>query len=379
MVERKKKKGERADGRIQARVNIGRDVNGRIKYKYFYGKTIKEANQKADEYKNELANYGKALVSTKNLLSDWIYKHLFINVKPTVSASTFDRYMVMYNNHILNSSIGNSQIKEVEPLQLQEYFNSKKEYSRSYLKTLKNILNGAFESAIANNHIRINPVSSVKLPTLESKRTSVEILTPTQQKAYMGSLERYTHGIIFLLGLYTGMRIGELCALKWSNIDMDNCVIHVIESIKYIKNYNDDGTSSNMMVTKTPKTSKGTRDIPIPNTIVEKLIAYRKTSYKSDDDLVFCTKTGKPLLHFYVSKTHKAICKKAGIDEVTIHALRHTFATRCIENGIDVKTVSELLGHADVSITLSVYLHSTPETKKAAIDKLAKMYDNIAS
>lgn len=168
-------------------------------------------------------------------------------------------------------------------------------------------------------------------------------------------------------------------ALKWANVDLDNATITVCETCRRVRVYDNDGESISKMVTKGPKTEKGNRDIPIPKTLILSLKKYKLSSNKSEEGLVFCTKSGLPMQYNYVWYTHKALCKKANIRPTTIHALRHTFASRSIEAGIDVKTVSDLLGHANTQITWNTYVHSTNNSKRAAADTMKKMYKDLLS
>ncbi|MBS5800063.1 MAG: site-specific integrase [Clostridiales bacterium] len=368
---------ERADGRFFARINIGRDKNGRIKYKSIYGRTKKEVKEKIRAFTTDLDNYGKPLDNTSITLSEWTYKHLFTNIQPTVVPGTFERYMSIYNTHIKASVIGDMKVKDIQQMHLQHYFNEKKSLSKSSLKKIYELLNKSFKFAISNNLIRLNPIESVKLPSSEVKTKETEILTLDEQKAYMKVLEHHKQGILYLTALYTGMRIGEVLALKWHHIDFDNATISVCETIRRVRVYENDGASESKLITKSPKTQKGYREIPIPKPLLLELKKHKLSSYKSNDKLVFCTKTGTPLQYTYVWKTHRTLCKKACIRPTTIHALRHTFASRSIEAGIDVKTVSELLGHTDTQITWNTYVHSTNDSKKAAADTMGKLYQSL--
>lgn len=368
---------ERADGRYFARINIGRDKNGRIKYKSIYGYSKKEVKEKIRAFTTDLDNYGKPLDNTSITLSEWTYKHLFTNVHQTVSASTFERYMSVYNNHIKGNIIGDMKLKDIQQMHIQHYLNEKRSLSKCSLKKINLLLNVAFKSAIANNIIRINPITEVKLPSSEVKTKEIEILTLDEQKAYMKALESHKQGTLFLTALYTGMRIGELLALKWGSISFQDATIMVCESSKRVRIYDQNGVSTSKLVTKSPKTQKGYREIPIPKPLLLELKKYKLSSNKSCDNLVFCTKSGNPFTYTYVWRAHKALCKKADIRSITIHALRHTFASRSIEAGIDVKTVSELLGHTNTQITWNTYVHSTGDSKKAAADTMGKLYESL--
>ncbi len=368
---------ERADGRFFARINIGRDKNGRIKYKNIYGHTKKEVKEKIRTFTTDLDNYGKPLDNTSITLTEWTYKHLFTNVKPTVVPGTFERYMETYKNQIKDSPIGDMKIKDIQPIHIQKFLNEKKSLSRSSIKKIYLLLNVTFKSAIANNLIRLNPTLEVKLPSSEVKPKEIEILTLDEQRAYMKVLERHKQGTLFLTALYTGMRIGELLALKWDNVDLEDATITVCESLRRVRVYEDDGSSESKLVTKSPKTEKGYREIPIPKPLLLELKKYKLSSNKSNVNLVFCTKAGKPLQYTYIWRTHRSLCEKADIRPTTIHALRHTFASRSIEAGIDVKTVSELLGHTDTQTTWNTYVHSTEDSKKAAADTMGKLYQSL--
>lgn len=370
---------ERADGRFFARINIGRDKNGRIKYKSIYGRTKKEVKEKIRAFTTDLDNYGKPLDNTSITLSEWTYKHLFTNIHQTVSASTFERYMSIYNTHIKDSVIGHMKVKDIQQMHLQHYLNEKKSLSKSSLKKIYELLNNSFKFAISNNLIRVNPITEVKLPSSDVKTKEVEILTLDEQKAYMNALDNCRLRILFMTLLYTGMRIGEAMALKWDNVDFDNATITVCESFKKVKQYESDGSSINIALTKAPKTTKGNRLIPIPTSLVFELKKFKLSSTNNKNGLVFCSRNGTPLEYNTIRRSHLSTCQKANIRVVTIHALRHTFATRSIEAGIDVKTVSELLGHASIEITLNTYVHSTDNSKKAAANTIEKLYQSLLS
>ena len=290
-----------------------------------------------------------------------------------MASSTFERMVSIYNTHIKDTDIGNMNIQEIEPIHIQGFLNSHTSLSKSSIKKIYGLLNGSLKAAVSNNLIRTNPAEDVKLPNSESKPKEIEILTREEQHAYMSQLGHYRNGVVFLTALYTGMRIGELLALKWDNVDFENKTIKVCESAKRVKVYDNKGQSENKMVTKEPKTVKGNRVIPISDTLANIL----NDISEDKQGFVFKSRTGGQLQHSKVWDAHCRICNKAKIRHVGIHALRHTFASRCIENGVDIKTVSDLLGHADVAITLNVYVHSNDQTKRAAATSIENLYNDI--
>ena len=212
-----------------------------------------------------------------------------------------------------------------------------------------------------------------RLTVTKPSKTKPQVLTKPHQKqleAYlMSNMDPGNLGI--MLCLYTGMRIGEICALRWSDVDKDNCLINVNRTVLRIKNTDAHGKQpKTVVVTGTPKTDSSLRAIPVPKAIGRLLKAEGK---RMPDDyyVVTCSDRLMEPRRFY--DKYKQILRKSGImTKYTFHALRHTYATRCIESGIDPKVVSELLGHSSVTITLNRYVHPTMEMKKRSVERLLR-------
>lgn len=166
--------------------------------------------------------------------------------------------------------------------------------------------------------------------------------------------------ISVLLCLFTGLRVGELCGLKWSDIDFQNGTVSVCRTVQRINKH---GKSE--VAIGSPKSKSSVRIVPIPDFLLAILKAKRK-----GDDFYIITGTSKPTEPRTMQNRFKSILKTCGIRNVNFHLLRHTYATICIENGFDPKTLSELLGHADASITLNRYVHSSMLMKKNYVSRL---------
>lgn len=366
---------KRKDGTWCAAIVHGVNDNGKPKRKYLYGKTKKEVAEKVRQYTTDIYEYGKALSDDRISLQEWTYKHLFTNLRQTLSVATFENYMCNYNVHIKGSVIGQLSIKDLVQMDLQHYFNQKVYLSNGTMRKIYNLLNSSFQGAIANNLIRINPLTSVRLPKSTKDDKTMEVMSVYEQKKYMNECENAYHGLLCLTALATGLRLGEVRALRWKNVDLNNCIITIRENVVYSRVYDAHGNYETKETVKEPKTKSGIRLIPLPNFIAAKLRTHKVASkYSGDADKVFCTSSGKFLGESNIRRTHYAICNKAGIRPLNFHALRHTFATRMVEASVDYKVLQEILGHKDIKVTMNRYAHVTQDTKKAAIAAQDNLY-----
>lgn len=370
---------KRNDGRWCTAYTHGVDANGKPKRKYLYGKTKKEVEEKLRLFANDIADFGKALDTNNIILSDWAYKHLFINMLHTVSASTFDRYKGIYDNHIKDSSIGFMNVKDITQIHIQQYFNSKTNLAKASLKKLQYLLCNIFNGAISNNIIRVNPMDNIKLPKSTTDEKEIEILTIDEQTAYIAAAQQEKRGLLYLLTLFTGLRLGEVIGLRWSNIDLNESMLYIRESLKRSKVYNADGSYTIQDVVKDPKTSNSKRSIPLPQFILVELKKYKIKSFNQENDLVFPSEAGTPLRSENVRRTHYRICDRAGIRRISFHALRHTFATRMIEKNTDIKTVQKWLGHSKIELTYNIYVHVQENTIKESVKVLDDLYEEMMS
>jgi integrase len=189
-----------------------------------------------------------------------------------------------------------------------------------------------------------------------------------EQAAFM-SPDKRALGII--LCFYTGIRLGELCALRWRDIDLEAGTMYIGNTVSRIRNFQS-VESKTMLHIGTPKSKTSTRKIPLPGFLLE-LAKELKPGIKSEEHFILSNKN-TPFEPRVYQKLYKRILKDTGIKDRKFHAIRHTFATRALEVGVDIKTLSEILGHSNVTITLNIYAHSLMEQKKAAIEKLNMMH-----
>ena len=295
----------------------------------------------------------------------WLNNLQVNSLKP----KTYEVYGEIINNHLI-PYFYEYELDEINISNINSYIALKKKTLTNttinlHIALIKLIFKNAFELGI----ISVNKMSSIKRLKNDEKQITAFSINDEKKiiKYCLSSVKDYEYlGIV--LCFYTGLRIGELLSLTWDDIDLKNKTMFINKNISRVKI---NGTYQN--ITTIPKTSKSRRTIPICNSLV---ILLKKLKIKHISNYVISAKDGKQMLTRTYQHIFKSLQKKVGITKpLNFHSIRHTFATRAIESGMDVKTLSELLGHSNTSITLNRYVHSMFETKKKAMEKLSKMID----
>ena len=212
--------------------------------------------------------------------------------------------------------------------------------------------------------------SGVHFPTQAQREKAPAVLSVDQQKRLLGYLRQNpsAKNIGILICLYAGLRIGEICALQWRDLDLRSGVLHVRKTVQRIS-FADDGVRENYLLLGPPKTSSSLRDIPLPGALTRML---RPLGRQASPDFFVVSGSSTPYEPRYYRAYFRRLLARLGIPPVRFHALRHSFATRCIQSRCDYKTVSAILGHASISTTLDLYVHPGLEDKKKAIEKMAR-------
>ncbi len=335
---------KRKDGRYEGRYIKYYDVSGKAVYGYVYSKSYADVKEQLAKCKTEKQN----IQSNSNTpLSNWL--DIWLKSQCALKPTTKVIYKSYINNHI-NTDLGTIPLKKLNRDILQSFINSL-ELSPSSIKGIFSILKSALSVAEDKGFIS-NIWSKVKLP--KKQKSIVQVLTPTQQQRLEQALSNNADMGI-LICLYTGLRIGELCALKWSDINFETEQLTV--------NGTQARTEKGIEIIS-PKSKTSKREIPIPPFLLDKLraIPYSCGYVVSRNKKPFDLRTYRRLF--------KKILKTAGLPDMKFHCLRHTFATRALEVGMDYKTLSEILGHSSVGITLDLYAHSLKEHKIKQMNKL---------
>ena len=307
--------------------------------------------------KNVEKNKGKNILFRK-VCEEWL------NIKEnTIKESSLLNYKFTINKHII-PKLGNMTLTEIEKYDFSKFIkNKKKELENSSISNLIIILKSIIKYAIKKYKIEYD------IETLKNKkenRKEVEIFNEYEREKLTKNLleSKDDKDLGILISLYSGLRIGEICGLKWKDIDLENKIINVRRTVQRVYL----GKKDTKIIISSPKSINSLRKIPISKiileTLKEKSKKYTKNAFLLTGEENKCI---EPIVYRY---TYKKILKKYKIKYKKYHCLRHTFATKCIRVGMDIKSLSEVLGHSDIKITLTTYVHSSLETKKKYIDKL---------
>ena len=359
-------------------------------YKEFYGRTVKEVKEKIQEFESRNM-YIKKTEVRKQTFGEYL-ENWFINVRVyEVESSTYLRNEQTINYHIKDSSLYNAQMVNIDSELCQSLINKLSEkYSRSTISKVYVLLNMCFNYAFTKEHIGENPMMKVKMPkesSLVTKKKEAKWLSSSDVEKFVQEAERVNtrefrikgkvgervYGVnayYAILIIYTGLRSGELMALTWEDIDFKNKTLNVNKSRAKGKI---DGKTT--LYIKDPKSESGTRIIPLSDRAIYALQKIKEYSTElklnSDNNLIVANTSSES----NITRTVKSMLFRAGCEteKCGLHALRHTFGSLLLEKGVDLKTISYLLGHSDITVTANIYLHITREKAINSIEVLNKV------
>ena len=349
--------------------------------KFFYGKSESEVKKKLKQFQNEIIKNGYTEIkniTVREYMEDWLYSVKKNELKP----KTFDSIELTLNHQIC-PYIGDIQIGSLTSNDVQQLMNTLVAQGLSYstIKKAYDAINGCFKLGIIKGEVIKNPCAGVSLPkNLKVNRSkTIKIFTDEQiESICKESIFKYGNGkMMYRLGysiivlLYTGMRMGELLGLKWGNIDFQNNTVKITNSVVTVKNR----SKSDKIKTKwvvidqdSTKTKSGERIIYLNHKTTEALKEIQKINPHSE--YVMSTSNNRIYYPRNLDRMFRNILNRCEIEPCGVHVLRHTFASMLLKKGVDVKTVSELLGHSDVSVTYNTYIHLIKEQKQQAVGLL---------
>ncbi len=368
---------KRADGRWEGMYTVGKNPEtGKQIFKNVLGKTQKEVKDKLkkaiEESKNvDFVKSDKYTVGS--WLDVWYENYALIKVRPS-SHSTYKGYI---ENHI-KPNIGKIKLNKLTSLDLQKLYkkllesgrvdriesrNQPKGLSVKTVRNINQIISSALDVAVTEKLISMNVAKSCALPKQEQKE--MHTLTQSQLNQLFAEADKSGVFELYYLDLATGLRRGELLGLKWENIDFENKTITVRQQVMRI-----DGKTIEAPL----KTKNAYRTISIGDDVIEVL---KKQKAKEKGEFVFHNKKGEPISPDSVNNMLSRVLKRAGLPKIRFHDLRHTFATLALQNGVDVKTVSGMLGHFSAGFTLDTYTHVTTESQVKAANTMSSILTSV--
>lgn len=375
------RKGEniykRKDGRWEGRFIVARFLDGTAKYRSVYGKTYTEVKHKLQREKalypntitkiNSLAKEGQCLYQ---FTIEWLQ-----SMKPRIKEASWNKYCNLAERYILPqlgackpSQLTFSKIESfAQHLLLSGGINNTALSAKTVMDTLS-VLKGVFRYAANRYGLSLCDLRQI---CVHSKERQMRVLNRQEQEKLVGYLceNASLKNTGILVALFTGVRIGELCALKWESIRLDTEVIHISHTMQRMQKLEDrEGTKTHVVITA-PKSACSIREIPIPGFLIEIL----KKQVCESHCFLLSGSAKKQIEPRNLQNHFKNVLKKAGVAPANFHALRHTFATRSIELGFDIKSLSEILGHANVNITLNKYVHPSMMMKRENMEKLSSL------
>ncbi|SDB24745.1 Site-specific recombinase XerD [Ruminococcaceae bacterium FB2012] len=345
----------RKDGRWESRVAMG-VIDGKRQYKSFYGRTRQEAESKALTASCCI----EAQVLTEMTVSELCAEWLQIS-RTRVKLSTLANYRMKVEKHII-PSFGGILCHELTSRSANIFVQNKLKSGLSprYVSDIVVLLKSLFKYAKRTYRIQ-SPLEGIVLP--KPARSGVRLLTAQEQerlKLYIGmNSSIISLGVVLANGM--GLRIGEVCGLKWSDIDFEKRILTVRRTVQRVAVH--DGINKTVVMIMPPKSETSVRDIPIPEGVFAML-----SKYETSADNYVLSGCDSPIEPRKMQYHFAKILKNANLPSVRFHSLRHAFASKAVEVGFDIKTLSEILGHSKVELTMNLYVHSSMDRKRSCME-----------
>lgn len=368
----------------KASLSLGRNSEGSLIRKQFTAKTQAEVKSKMESYRLSIGK-GYVVTEARTTVQEWFYKWLFdYKMAEGIKPSTVSRYYGIYKMYIKNTILGMSKLNELNTQIIQSHYASllKNGKSPETIKIINKVLKSSLGQAKKEQIINHNFCEYVSLPKKESVK-EIEVFNEEERKKIMKGADLHKYGVIFMLALTSGMRMGELLALKWSNTNLKENSIFVENSIKRVQVFKDNVPVKTCVQIQPPKTKNSIREVKIPEKMIKILVQHKKKQVLEkirvgelyvDNDFVFATEIGKPIDESNLRKCYKRWLKVIDVPERKFHAFRHTYATMLFEKEKSPKTVQVLLGHKDITTTMNIYTHVNKSIKANAVEELNYLF-----
>ena len=368
---------KRADGRWEGRYTAGHDADGKRIVKNVLGKTQAEVREKLQKKIAETERLDVVRADSYTV-AEWVQLWYRLYAQPNIRPSTQDYYERFIRQHIV-PTLGEIKLNKLTTRQIQKFYNDLRTNGRvrevqrrkepglsvAYIKGVHRVLNSCLERAVTEELLLRNPARNCVMP--KDEKPEMKILPAEQIGSYLQAAEERGLLPMFYLELVTGLRKGELAALQWSDLDEAKKTISVNKQYMW---RNGEGTISR------PKTKTSIRTISVPQEAID-LLKQEHAKHPNNPNMFPSPLTGELYHPDSIVNLHKKILKDAGLDYVRFHDLRHTFATTALQNGVDIKTVSSMLGHSSAGFTLNTYTHATNRMQEEAAQTMGAFMKQV--
>ena len=361
---------KRKDGRWEGRYYALNAQTGNHVLRSVYARTYKEVKEKLYAARQCAETTGSGQASGSTICFNRAAEEWLAVVEKEKKYATYTKYRIVYEAHI-KSKLGACSFEEISSETIAEVFRSDgpKPFSNSLQKSIACVLNQIIAYGASRHEMR-PPAYSCPAPRRREMAGRVEILNQYEQaslfRCLYDEMDIYKFGIVLCIS--TGLRLGEICSLKWADIDFKGKMLRINSTVQRIAVEGREKRTA--LLEGEPKSIFSKREIPLSDEIIKLLSRY----HGSAGERGYVINSDRPMEPRTYQNKFQNYLRAAGVKKKNFHALRHTFATNCVSSGVDIKSLSEILGHSDVKITLNLYVHPTLETKRQHMNSISAIY-----
>ena len=367
---------KRKDGRYEGRYVTGKKSNGTTRFGYVYGMRYTDVKKRLLEKKAEIQQTIHPEAAVRGMtVEKWMRSWLETDLLGGIKASSYLTYQNQMNRHIL-PCLGRMQMASITPEMVHSFLEclQAKGLGENTVRGIYRLLSAAMRAALDDGIISKNPCR--KICVKRGERVQQRVFSREEQKKVEKTLSQ-GEDLTALFAMYTGLRLGEICGLRWSDINWENGTATVCRTVQRLKRMDTDkclkcGGAKTYLMIGSPKSPSSCRTIPIPTFLLKRLEIQKKqrSAVQLTTDYIFGTgmRAADPRT---IQRRFAGVVRRLEIPDAHFHTLRHSYATRLLEMGVDVKTVSQLLGHSSAKTTLDCYAHSLLDQQRSAVAKLS--------